>query len=304
MRSSRVDAEVTRETLFCRSRDLTPWPAPGARVAEYVDSPRMVRRVASGGAVSVVVHGMSGSYAVTAAVDADGPSSCTCPADARPCKHIEALRRTYLLRPQSFLDVDEAIGELRVWSHDDLLRLVDALLRIAPEAYATARPALAARSPLRPLVVDVEEIAWAMENQGTEDELDLATGEIVVDSSDDFGSLDDEEGSEIEALDRDDEDDDAPSTLPRRVTIPKLASDEAWEDRREFAESVEDPVARDKLLKALARRKPFGDALAEFGPVRDAWFEWHDARMVRRIAEWLAGVGIVAVPERRGGTPP
>lgn len=82
------------------------------RVAEYVNSPRMRRRLKSGESVYCTIDGHSGTYLVRAALDDATDAACTCPLESPVCKHIEALRRTYRVRPRSFFDLEGKLAKL------------------------------------------------------------------------------------------------------------------------------------------------------------------------------------------------
>ncbi|MFO1534286.1 MAG: SWIM zinc finger family protein, partial [Thermoplasmatota archaeon] len=75
-----------------------PWED---RVAEYVDSPTMRRRRRAGDEVTASIEGRTGTYEV-AWNPKTQESRCTCPSSDAPCKHAEALRRTWEARPESF----------------------------------------------------------------------------------------------------------------------------------------------------------------------------------------------------------
>lgn len=59
---------------------------------------------------------------------------------------------------------------------------------------------------------------------------------------------------------------------------------------------MRDPRARDLLERAIAGRgafRRFKDTLFEFPELRKSWFEFHDARMMRRALQWLADEGVI-----------
>lgn len=88
---------------LCDSADsLTVDKRREARVAEYVDSPRLRLRTASSESRTVSARADSdyGNYRVWCDTAADR-SGCSCPVGLG-CKHIAALRRTWELNPGSF----------------------------------------------------------------------------------------------------------------------------------------------------------------------------------------------------------
>ena len=104
------------------------------RVEEYVDSPRMRRRLKSGKRLFAEVHGNYGVYSVSAGLGRRASSRCTCPSEYVPCKHVEALRRTYRAKPGSFFDLDRRLKDLRGQDAAALLKVVRAMAEAAPAA--------------------------------------------------------------------------------------------------------------------------------------------------------------------------
>lgn len=82
----------------------------------------------------------------------------------------------------------------------------------------------------------------------------------------------------------------------RLVAIEPIPSFESYGDLEDFVACVRDPKARDLLERAIAGRgafRRFKDTLLDFPELREAWFKFHDARMVRRAIEWLMEEGLV-----------
>ena len=80
------------------------------------------------------------------------------------------------------------------------------------------------------------------------------------------------------------------------IAIEPIPSREAYEDMENFISSVRDPRARDLLERAIAGRgafRRFKDTLLDLPELRQAWFAFHDARMGRRVIEWLVDQGLV-----------
>jgi len=78
--------------------------------------------------------------------------------------------------------------------------------------------------------------------------------------------------------------------------IEPIGSGEAYGDMEDFVERVRDPRARDLLARAIEGRgafRRFKDTLLEFPELRQAWFDFHDARMERRALEWLGDEGLI-----------
>ncbi len=118
-------------------RDESAGDAPtsrswSARVDEYVDSPRLRRRRRTGDDLRGVVDGNYGTYHVGASLRAERASSCTCPCEFSPCKHVAALRETYEVNPRSFLDasaIERGVADL---DHDEALELLARIARRFP----------------------------------------------------------------------------------------------------------------------------------------------------------------------------
>jgi predicted nucleotidyltransferase len=75
------------------------------------------------------------------------------------------------------------------------------------------------------------------------------------------------------------------------VSVDPVDSAESYSDMEDFAGAIPDPRARDLVLRAIAGRgafRRFKDTLLEFPDIREAWFNFHDARMERRALAWLA----------------
>jgi hypothetical protein len=80
------------------------------------------------------------------------------------------------------------------------------------------------------------------------------------------------------------------------VAVDPIDSAESYSDMEDFAAGVSDGRARDLLLRAIAGRgafRRFKDTLLEFPELRDAWFDFHDARMERRGIVWLEDRGLI-----------
>src|SRR6266498_593669 len=80
------------------------------------------------------------------------------------------------------------------------------------------------------------------------------------------------------------------------IQIEPIPSREAYGDMEDFIARVRDPRARDLLERAVAGRgafRRFKDTLLDFQDLREVWFAFHDARMERRVIEWLADQGLL-----------
>ena len=101
------------------------------------------------------------------------------------------------------------------------------------------------------------------------------------------------------------------------VFIDPIGSHEAYADMEDFATRIRDPRARDLLVRAIAGRgafRRFKDTLLDFPDLREAWFQFHDARMRRRAIAWLRDRELIASaaigrhrpssPDHRGSVTP
>lgn len=80
------------------------------------------------------------------------------------------------------------------------------------------------------------------------------------------------------------------------IPIEAIASHESYQDLLEFTSSVRDPRVRDLLERAIAGRgafRRFKDTLFEFPELRQTWFAFHDARILRRALRWLADENVI-----------
>mgnify|MGYP003383431537 CR=1 FL=1 len=108
---------------------------PVDRAAEYVDSPMLTRRVRHGRDLSARVDGRYGLYRTRARIGSlTSGSSCSCPSEGWPCKHVRALQETWKVNPDSFVDLDELIEGLASKKKTDLLRLIAEMVMIAPDS--------------------------------------------------------------------------------------------------------------------------------------------------------------------------
>ena len=126
--------------------------------------------------------------------------------------------------------------------------------------------------------IDLSALSEALEDHGLEHSwwFDPETGETVY-------------RSEYEL-------DDAEDAARRLIAIEPLESSEGYGDMEDFAAGVSDARARDLLARALQGRgafRRFKDVLLEFPELRDQWFAFHDARMLRRALSWLRDEGLI-----------
>jgi hypothetical protein len=140
------------------------------------------------------------------------------------------------------------------------------------------------------LRIDRGDLLMALSSHHLEHYLDLQTG-VVIRRFEDL-DLDDEE--DRAALEKD---------LERYRSIEPIPSPEGFRWMESFALQQADQQAREDLLSALERRRPFRsfkDALLSYPELRAGWFAFEEERVLEYAREWLSGEGIqaelVAVP--------
>lgn len=103
------------------------------RVAEYVDSERMRQRLKVDDQICCLIDGNYGTYRTQATLEKRLESSCSCPSDDYPCKHVDALLETYRINPRSFLDFDKATNKRLVkMERPELLQLIRRMVLASP----------------------------------------------------------------------------------------------------------------------------------------------------------------------------
>lgn len=104
------------------------------RIAEYVGSSRLKQRVKSGKSLSCLILGNYGTYHTRASLrrNRHQDSSCSCPSEYWPCKHVHALVLTYQKHPSSFVDVEKVLTPLKGRSKEELLKTIRLMIEAAP----------------------------------------------------------------------------------------------------------------------------------------------------------------------------
>lgn len=102
------------------------------KVSEYVDSPRLRQRLKVGNQISCLIDGNYGTYRTQVTVKQRMKSSCSCPSDYYPCKHVDALLETYRVDPRSFLDFDTVMKKLATMEKPELLKRIREMVLASP----------------------------------------------------------------------------------------------------------------------------------------------------------------------------
>lgn len=141
-----------------------------------------------------------------------------------------------------------------------------------------------------PVKIDLADLMMAMESTDPvfgdiDSYLNLKTGEIITKSDElDFDYLE-------EQLDGEDFDEDPDNYR----YIPCMESGEGYGDMEDFISLIRNDTIKNKLFKAINKKKPFRnfkDTLAAYPDQEILWFEFKENRMKERVKEWLEEEGI------------
>lgn len=174
-----------------------------------------------------------------------------------------------------------AMLRTREWDGDE--ELADALL---------ARLGTAPTRLLKPLAVDLEELAMVLEGDPLScgGRIDLTTGEVWPQAAIDYAL----EMAEI------DEDEDDPD---RWVPVRCEGSRASYRDLQWFISDLDDPAIADRLSDAISGRGPFRrfkDTLAAWPVLTARWYAFSEDRQRGRARAWLADEGYTASPPAPG----
>lgn len=167
-----------------------------------------------------------------------------------------------------------ALLRTRGWDGDEVL--ADSL---------EARLGAAPTRLLRPLSVDLEELAMVLEGDPVNGggRIDLATGEVWPEAAIESGDVDVE----------------AEHWLP----VDCQGSRSGYRDMEWFIEDVDDPDIADRLRTAIGGRgafRRFKDTVAHWPDLMTRWYAFSEDRQRGRARAWLAGEGFAAIPPPSG----
>ena len=80
------------------------------------------------------------------------------------------------------------------------------------------------------------------------------------------------------------------------IRIDPIPAHEGYSDMEGFISTVLDPERRERLVRAIDRKKPFRnfqEALHQYPDLPSQWHAFHDAAMKVRAIEWLRDYGQV-----------
>jgi hypothetical protein len=106
------------------------------RALEYIDSPMMQQRLRYGRELSARIQGNYGVYRTRVRIGSLETSSCTCPSEEWPCKHVRALVATWKSNPDSFYNLEALLTGLADEPTGTLIKMIAAMVVVAPESLA------------------------------------------------------------------------------------------------------------------------------------------------------------------------
>jgi hypothetical protein len=183
-------------------------------------------------------------------------------------------------------------------------------------------PTQSADTPRRKLAVDLSELEYAFEDASWEASryLDLETGQVVTITGEVRREMEDlyEESDEqasgepvdfaelVRQSDLPEWEKDAVIEADRvergygsrYIGVPEADPHEGYRDMEDFITTIKDERLQDRLWRAIRGRgafRRFKDVLAEHFHDEQRWFEYKDARLRRRVLDWLESQGIEPV---------
>ncbi|HYW07916.1 MAG TPA: UPF0158 family protein [Longimicrobium sp.] len=150
-------------------------------------------------------------------------------------------------------------------------------------------PSAPSAQPATPVRIDANDLCFALDShfEGVENYLDVETGEIIPAPWDAL-TEGEPEYDELYAM-RDD--------AKRYRLIHPVPSRRGWLWMRDYAETVADSRARERLLDAIEGGGAFGrfkHVLSSYEDLRQAWFRFHEEQLLGYAREWLAEENIEA----------
>ncbi|MDH4570262.1 hypothetical protein E8E95_26595 [Pseudomonas sp. BN414] len=129
---------------------------------------------------------------------------------------------------------------------------------------------------MRPLTIDLDQLAFALNTFGLDHYLDLLSGKVLLIPEEDTDP-------ELEALLREEPE--------RFLLVEPLGQADELRLMQEFLHEVVHPHAYSALEQALASRKPartFRHVLMEYPVLLEAWHAYEAARLRELAQDWLA----------------
>ncbi|MDX5374123.1 MAG: UPF0158 family protein [Pseudomonadaceae bacterium] len=129
---------------------------------------------------------------------------------------------------------------------------------------------------MRPLTIDLDELACALNSEGLDHYLDLLSGRLLLIPEEDADP-------ELEALLREEPE--------RFLPVEPLQPDDGLALMREFLAEVIHPHAYAELQQALDSRRPartFNHVLMQYPALLQAWQSFETGRLRELAQDWLA----------------
>lgn len=128
---------------------------------------------------------------------------------------------------------------------------------------------------MRPLTIDLDELACALNTEGLDHYLDLLSGKLLLIPEEDADP-------ELEALLR--------SEPERFLLVEPLDSREGFRMMEDFLQTVTRQEAYRALERALSGRKPFRtfkNVLMDYPDLLQAWYDFEAERLRELAQDWL-----------------
>lgn len=128
---------------------------------------------------------------------------------------------------------------------------------------------------MRPLTIDLDQIAFALNTEGLDHYLDLLSGKVLLIPEEDADP-------ELETLLREEPE--------RFLLVEPLGQGDELRLMQEFLHEVVHPHAYSALEQALTGRKParsFRHVLMEYPVLLEAWHQFEAARLRELAQDWL-----------------
>jgi hypothetical protein len=147
---------------------------------------------------------------------------------------------------------------------------------------------------LRPLTVDLEELASVLEAAPGEGggRIDLRTGEVWARPAIDY------------AVEEGEEDADESEDPDRWLWVHSEGSRAGYRDMQWFIDDVDEPGAADRLsiaIRGSGAFRRFRDVLSRWPDLEERWHGFSDDRQRGRARSWLADEGYAAIPQAPNG---
>jgi len=145
------------------------------------------------------------------------------------------------------------------------------------------------------IITDIYDLIMAFEdNSGNFDYyVDTTTGKVIM-LPNEFIDNDFEEPDKMrEKIEND--------IRTRYITTPYIPSHEAYNDMKDFIETLVDQNLQEQLYIAIDGKgafRRFKDLLIDYPDERQKWFEFKKNKTLERIREWLKAEGIVEISSK------